>query len=134
MPVKNIPTDNGQGFITKCSDVLSAKEFIEAIRERYTHEESLSKVRYFMTDHSEVQDFKLSTEDIINLTKITNAACKKNPNVYLASVVPSSLGYGLVRMWLSYADDLIWKARLCRNRSDAEQWLREQIATDLTFT
>jgi len=133
MTVENVLTDNGQGLITVCSDDLDANEFIEAIRERYTPDENLQKVRYYITDHTKVHNFKLSTEDIITLTKITNAASRKNPNVCLASVVPSSLGYGLVRMWLGYADDLVWKARLCRSRTDAEQWLRDRIGAELTF-
>lgn len=133
MPVENISVDNGQGIITQCSGVLGAQEFITAISERYKPDEALRKIRYYITDHTGVEQFELSTEDIIELTKITTAASRKNPLVYLASVVPSRVSFGLVRMWHGYAYELAWPTRLCRSREEAEQWLREEISPDLTF-
>jgi hypothetical protein len=134
MPVENIRTDNGLGVITRCSGELATDEFTEAIRQRYTPDDALQKIRYFITDHTEVTQFQLSTHDIVALTKITVAASRKNPAIRLASVVPTDLGYGLVRMWHGYAYELAWKSRLCRTRAEAEQWLREEVDANLTFT
>ena len=133
MPVQNISTDNGLGMITLCSGTLAADEFKDAIRERYTPDEALQKIHYYITDHSNVDVFDLSTADIIDLTKITTLASRKNPNIFLASVVPSNLGYGIVRMWHGYAYEVPWKMQLCRSRKEAEQWLKGAIDATLTF-
>ena len=78
MPVQNISTDNGLGMITLCSGTLGAVEFKEAIRERYTSDEVLQKIRYYITDHSDVEVFDMSTAGIIDLTKTTTLATRKN--------------------------------------------------------
>jgi len=133
MPVENITADNGSGIITRCSGVLGADEFIRAIGERYTPDSVLQKVCYYITDHTGVVQFDMTTDDIIRLTEITTAASKSNPRIFLASVVPSDSSFGLVRMWHGYAYELAWQSRLCRSREEAEQWLREKLGPELTF-
>jgi hypothetical protein len=134
MPVENIITDNGLGVVTRCWGVLGAAEFIEAIRDRYTPDDALQRVRYFITDHTDVERFDIWADDIYALTKITTAASGKNPHIHLASVVPSEVGFGLVRMWHGYAHEVPWQFRLCRSRQEAEEWLRECIDVTLRFT
>ena len=126
MPVKNLRAENGLGIITECSGILRGDEFIDAIRERYTPADILQKIRYYITDHTDVEHFEMSTDDIVKLTEITVAASKINPNICLASVVPSDLGFGLVRMWHGYAYDLAWPSRMCRSRDEAIKWIREK--------
>lgn len=133
MPAENIRTDNGQGVITKCSGVLTATDFIRAIRERYRPEEALQRIRYYLTDHSDVTAFEMTADDIIKLTRITREASLKNPGICLATVVGDDLGYGIVRMWHGYAHEIAWRYRIFRGREDAEQWLREEVDAGLTF-
>lgn len=133
MPVQNITTDNGLGVVTRCWGVLGADEFLAAIRDRYTPDDALKRIRYFITDHTDVERFDIWADDIYALTKITTAASEKNPHIHLASVVPSEVGFGLVRMWHGYAHALPWQFRLCRSRLEAEGWLRECIDPDLSF-
>jgi hypothetical protein len=133
MPVDNHITDGGRGVITLCTGVLGRDEFIEAIRQRYEPKADLHKRLYFLTDHSGVTNFSMSSQDIVVLTQITKAASLLNPNIHLASVVPGDLAFGMVRMWTSYAEQFVWSFRMCRSRSEAEQWLRDEISTDLMF-
>jgi len=133
VPVENITTDNGLGIVTRCWGILGADEFIAAIRARYTPDEVLAKIRYFITDHTEVERFDMWTDDITVLTQISTAASRKNPDIFLASVVPDDLGFGLVRMWHGYAYELAWQLRLCRSRDEAERWLRNGIDANLRF-
>jgi hypothetical protein len=91
-------------------------------------------VRYIVTDHTAVERFEMDTDDIVELTRITTAASQRNPNIYLASVVPANLAFGIVRMWQGYAEErLAWEMRMCRSRSEAEDWLRKRVDGSLTF-
>jgi hypothetical protein len=133
MPVENIIADGGRGVVTLCTGVLGREEFITAIRRRYEPVSELHARQYFLTDHSGVTKFAMSSQDIVDLTRITRAASLVNPNVHLASVVPGDLAFGMVRMWRSYAEQFVWSFRMCRSRAEAEQWLRDEIGPDLIF-
>lgn len=133
MPVVNIATDGDLGVVTVCSGILTGEEFIEAIGSRYRPESDLRRRRYYLTDHSAVDRYELSREDIQQLSEITVAASLINPNICFASVAPSDLAYGLARMWQAYAEQLSWQMRMYRDRTEAEHWLREQVGANLTF-
>ena len=133
MPVENLIADDGRGVITLCAGVLGRDEFIAAIRQRYQPTSELRQRQYFLTDHSDVTAFAMSSEDIFELTQITRAASLVNPNVHLASAVPGDLAFGMVRRWGSYAAQLVWSFRMCRSRAEAEQWLRDEIGPDRMF-
>lgn len=133
MPYVNAITDQGQGIVTTCSGVLTAEEFIGAVSSRYEPPEHLRRVRYIITDHSAVDRFDMDGDDIYRLVLITSAAARINRDIHLVSVAPSDVGYGLVRIWRSYADQLPWAIGTCRSRADAERWLKEQLGSGLTF-
>lgn len=133
MPFVNEFTDQGHGIVTTCSGLLTAEEFMEAVSSRYEPPERLRQVRYIITDHSAVERFAMDGDDIFRLVQITSAAARINRDIHLVSVVPSDVGYGLVRIWRSYADQLPWAVGTCRTRADGERWLRNQVASSLTF-
>jgi len=133
MPVENLRTDGGQGVITICSGVLGAAEFIRAIRERCQPDAALRDVRYYITDHRAVTHFDMTSDDIVELTRISGGASLENPQICLATVVAGDLGFGIVRMWYGYAEGVAWRCRLFRDRAEAERWLREEVDAGLTF-
>ena len=134
MPGKNTFTDSGLGVISSFSGTLESDVFLQILKSRYSSEDTVRKLRYVITDHTAVEKFNISTEDIIKAVEISTAASKINTKICIASVTPNDLAYGLLRMWGSYADLLPWEYKNFKSISDAKNWLSTEIGLQLTFT
>jgi len=133
MPITNTNTDNGFGIITTLSGDISGEELVNAQKERYTSTKKLLLLKYILADFTNTKNLDISSNHILQCSDLSMSASKENPNIYIAAVMNSDLGYGLSRMWQAYTDDIPWNAKVFRTRNEAEDWLRNEIDVDLTF-
>lgn len=134
MPIINTYTDNGSGVITTLSGDVSGNELIAAQKERYSSTKKILLLKYILADFTNTKTLDLSSAHVLKCSNLSMSASKENPNICIAAVMNSDLGYGLSRMWQAYTDDIPWNANIFRTRSEAEDWLREEISNDLGFS
>jgi len=134
MPITNTITDNGSGVITTLTGDVSGDELISAQKERYSTTKKVLLLKYILADFTDANKLDLSSNHIMQCSDLSMCASNENPNICIAAVMNSDLGYGLSRMWQAYTDNIPWNAKVFRTRNEAEDWLREEIDTDLTFS
>ncbi len=134
MPIININTDEGFGVITTFTGDVSGDELITAQQERYSPIKKVLLLKYILADFTDTEKLDLSSNHVLKCSNLSMCASKENPNICIAAVMNSDLGYGMSRMWQAYTDDIPWNAKVFRTRPEAEQWLREVIDVDLTFS
>ncbi|MBU4317604.1 MAG: hypothetical protein KKF30_10045 [Proteobacteria bacterium] len=123
------------GLIVSWMGKINGDEVIQSYHERFSPLERLKKLRYIITDYTDMTDFELAPEDIKTIAGITNHAAQENRHVYAAAIMPTDISFGLARMFQFYADDDTtgWETLVTRTRKEAEDWLRENLRPDLTF-
>jgi hypothetical protein len=124
-----------QGLIITWSGEIKGTEVIQSYHERYAPEERLKKLRYILTDYTNMTDFNLAPRDIKIMAEITNQAARHNRVIHAAAIMPTDISFGLARMFQSYADDdtTRWHTLVTRTREEAEDWLRRNLTPDLNF-
>lgn len=134
MPITNTYTDNGFGVITTLTGDVSGDDLITAQKERYGSIKKILLLKYILADFTNTNKLDLSSEHVLQCNNLSMSASNENPNICIAAVMNSDLGYGLSRMWQAYTDDIPWNAKVFRTRSEAEDWLRNKIDVDLSFS
>lgn len=134
MPITNTNTDNGFGVITTLSGDVSGDELIAAQKERYSSTKKILLLKYILADFTNTNKLDLSSDHVLQCSDLSMCASKENPNICIAAVMNSDLGYGLSRMWQAYTDDIPWNAKVFRTRSEAEDWLHNEIDIELSFS
>jgi len=133
MPIINTNTDQGFGVITTLSGDVSGDELISAQKERYSSTKKILLLKYILADFTDTNKLDLSSSHVLQCSNLSMCASKENPNICIAAVMNSDLGYGLSRMWQAYTDDIPWNAKVFRTRDEAEDWLRTEIDVELIF-
>ncbi|MFV2059750.1 MAG: hypothetical protein ACC653_03640 [Gammaproteobacteria bacterium] len=134
MPIINTNTDNGFGVITTLTGNVSGDELITAQKDRYSSTKKILLLKYILADFSDTEKLDLCSNHVLLCSNLSKSASQNNPNICIAAVMNTDLGYGLSRMWQAYTDDIPWNAKVFRTRAEAEDWLREEIDVDLCFS
>jgi len=115
------------GFLTDYSGTVDNADIFSSAEERLAFLRNENKVKYFLSDFSDVDDFNVTPDAVMKLADITTKASKINSEIILVAIVPTDLMYGTGRMWQSYSNEANWKTYMARNRNEAEAWLKEHL-------
>ncbi len=118
--------DDGIGIEIVASDVVTGAEIIEAHKEIY-NKKNLQKQRYQIIDRSLCKEYLVSPEEVKKIAAIDKAASRNNPDIIIALISPSSLQFGMSRMWQAYVEDSGFSTEVFHDRESAEKWLKEQL-------
>ncbi|MBA3028828.1 MAG: hypothetical protein FP816_08455 [Desulfobacteraceae bacterium] len=135
MPYRIEYIENEGGLIVSWTGKIAADEVIQSYRDRFAPLERLKKLRYIITDYTEMEVFELKPEDIKIIAAISNHAAKNNRDLFAVAIMPKDFAFGLARMFQSYADDDTtgWHTLVTRTRKEAEEWLYGALSPDLKF-
>lgn len=124
------------GLITVWEGSVSGDELARSLYDRFSSIEKLKKLRYFITDHSNVSDFNVTSADIEKIAQLFKKTAKIANRPYGVAIGPKDIIYGLTRMWQVYASDDItgWHTHVVRTRKEAYDWLRSRLDKNLTFS
>ena len=127
MPYTATYVDDGKGLHKRGSGIVTGLElFSSALKE--SHDEARArKLRYGLTDFSEVTEMQVTTADIHRLVEMNRKLASFTPGALVAIVAPAPLPYAMARLWHTLSDDLGWKANVFHTRPDAIAWLRKQL-------
>jgi len=135
MPYKFDHVESEGGLIISWKDPVRGDEVIRSYEDRFAQPERLKRLRYIITDYTGVVDFTMTVMEVRRIARISNAAAPVNPHLYAVAVMPTSIAYGLARMFQAYADDdeTGWHTHVTRSRPEAEDWLRANLDDGLSF-
>ena len=118
--------DNGIGIEIIASGIVIGKEIIEAHKEIY-NEENLRKQKYQIIDRTHCTQYQVTSEEVERISEIDNNASEVNPNIILAVVSPTSLQFGMTRMWQAYLEEDRFVTKIFQDRKSADEWIKSQL-------
>ena len=118
--------DNGIGIEIIASGIVTGKEIIEAHKEIY-NEENLRKQKYQIIDRTHCTQYQVTSAEVQRISEIDNNASEANPNIILAVISPSSLQFGMTRMWQAYLEEDRFVTKIFQDRKSADEWIKSQL-------
>lgn len=131
MPYKLSIDSAGKGFITEYSGVLTTEEFVACTREKFIQGEEflsseyINSFTYSLSDLTEVSELAIDLDAIKNSANLSAQALELSRAGIMIVVAPTEVGYGLGRLWQTYADGTNNRVRLFRSRKEAEAWIAD---------
>jgi hypothetical protein len=118
--------DNGIGIEIIASEIVTGGQIIKAHKEIY-NQENLKKQKYQIIDRTNCLKYQVTSEEIEKIAEIDNKASEINPNIKIALVSPTSLQFGMSRMWQAYISDNRFVTRIFQDRKSADEWIKLQL-------
>jgi hypothetical protein len=115
-------TFNNHGVTAIFSGIITSQEIYDANTEILNHPDFLS-LRYQLCIFQNVNDFQISTHEMMLTAQRDIEASKTNKNVKVAIVTDSTLVYGLGRMYDAFADESDWQTEIFWKIEEARDWL-----------
>lgn len=118
--------DDGIGIEIVASEIVTGDEIISAHEEIY-NEENLKKQKYQIIDRTQCTEYRVSSEEVKKIAELDKAAAKSNPNIIIALVAPTTLQYGISRMWQAFVEESCFLTQIFRDRESADKWIEKQL-------
>jgi hypothetical protein len=118
--------DNGIGIEIIASGIVTGEEIIEAHKEIY-NEENINKQKYQIVDRTHCTEYQVFANEIEEISEIDNDAEKINPNIIIALVSPTTLQFGMTRMWQAYLNEDHFVTKIFQDRKSADEWIKTQL-------
>jgi len=119
--------ENDGGVFTTYTGTVTDDDMINSAKERLSLVENLNPIKYFFSDFTDVDNFKVTPSGVQAISTIATTASKINNDLLLVAIVPSDLEYGMGRMWQAYSDELNWKTYMARTKEEASEWLNKNL-------
>ncbi len=126
MPVNFSYTGDG-GVLVKSEGVLKGSEIKEANDIIYESPQKIREIKYQICDFLSMDDVSISKREIQQIAMQDKRASEINPNMLIAIVAKTDLGFGLSRMWEALAYESSLKTMVFREMSKARQWIKENL-------
>ena len=129
MPYKTEYLDGEGGVITTYWGTVTDDEVVKSGMEKTASIERVKTYRYILTDLSNVEEYRVSTQGIEENAKIASQFHTINSKVLLVFVLPTDVEFGMGRMWQVYADQAGVHSRVFRTRREADEWLKTKLGS-----
>ncbi len=115
------------GLIGVASGTLTGRELIDANRAVYETPEKTRAIKYQIHDYRRVEGSDVSVAEVRQLAALDQQAARVNPNIVVAVIHSSDVGFGLSRMWQAYTGEFPFISRVFRSMDEARAWVLEQL-------
>ena len=126
MPVTYAISDDGSRIDIRWSGVMTVSDGNALHESLNANSNAIARIQTCLNDFTAVTDVRLSSGDIRNLAAQDEMLSRLVPRLVMALVAPSTLTFGLNRMWETFSENTPWKTKVFRSRDEAEKWLEEQ--------
>lgn len=127
MPITVKVTDKGLGFLMKGEGLVTGKEILDGIDERFSSEEKIRRYVYGISDYTEVEDIEMSGADVKLVAEKDMQVAKINPNLVIAIAAPKDIMYGLSRMFEAHAYKTGWVIGVYRSLEEAQKSVLDNL-------
>lgn len=121
--------DNKQGVLIRAEGEVDGAEMVNVMHQIFSDEETIKNFRYGVVDYSEIETFDITHDQIFALSKIHIDASKINSNIVVGFAIKKPLVYGLVRIWMVYANITGWKVNIEKDLPTIRKWVKENLPT-----
>ena len=128
MPVHYEYIDNKQGVIITALGIVEGEEFINVIKELFSHKETIQNYKYGLVDYTQLDKFDISITQISELANIHIESSKLNPEIIVGFAIIKPVIHGLVRVWMAYATITGWRVNIKKTVPDIKRWIDSQLA------
>ena len=119
--------DNEQGIVFLCRGILHGQELINALAEMPLSK-AFKTLKYALIDETGVESIKITSKDVYDIVKYHRSlAVSLTEDAVVAIIAPSTLGYGLGRMWEALADDIGWVTKVFKTKNEATEWVKVKM-------
>ncbi len=101
MPYRMKKESNGQGVVVTFSGIVMGEE-MNKLHENLRTDKLLSKLRYQIFDFSQIEDIKVTFDELRSYAMHDAAGARKDPDKKLAIVIRKKLSSGLDSMFHAY--------------------------------
>lgn len=119
----------GTGVKLVCKGELRGKDLIKANSKLLSMpKETLASILYAIIDETEATLVRISTKEL----ERDAAQCKEmsradTAKTIVAVLAPSSIGFGLARMWEAFVRETDWILMSFQSKPETESWIRQQV-------
>lgn len=118
----------GAGVVFHCRGALTIKDLFDANNTLLADAAAVQKWRYAIVDLSESDSLDLSYDRAQTVVDHNERlAAEATQGVVIAIASPKDWTFGLARMWESLAERTGFEIRICRSRSEAEDWVSLRV-------
>ena len=125
--------DEGKGVLFTGSDILKPDEISAVKEEFFRFEDRTRQILYGLVDLNLVTGTSLTMDSIREFADIDKQLALLSPGALIAVIAPTDLLFGLSRMWEMMAAETQWNIHIFRSRTEAEDWLRGELAEQRQF-
>jgi hypothetical protein len=123
MPIRMKAIREGKGAEIALSGVVTAKEIMDASYEIYDVL-PLESQQFQLWDYTDVTELDATDKEIGEIAWVDRArADYRTSPLYVLSVQPTDLGFGLAAMYGVFSDHPNWITVRFRSRDEADSWL-----------
>lgn len=110
------------GVTVVFSGIITSQEIHDANTQILSHP-NFPSLKFQLCIFQSVDDFQISTVQIMHVAHRDIDASKINPDVKVAIVTDSSLVYGLGRMYEAFCNESEWQTEIFWKLEEAKAWL-----------
>jgi hypothetical protein len=118
--------EEGRGLLFTGTGLVTAPEIVQA--KKGLDSDRLKQIVYAICDLSEVEELRLSPDEIRAISRIDLELARIVPGAVVALVSPRADIYGLSRMWQVLVEDTGWVVAIFMSMDEAEKWVRSRTA------
>ena len=126
MPVSFSYIGDG-GILVKSEGDVKGREIKEINDIIYESAEKTKGISYQICDFQNASNVSISQTDVRQIARQDKKAFEINPEMLIAIVTSTDLGFGLSRMWESLANGSPFETKVFRNLKEAQHWIRENL-------
>ena len=120
--------DAGFGVFIEGRGIVSDEEYAEHMTANLT--EDMDKLRGYvwsLSDYSGASRIAIKPVTLARVASLSAAAAEQGVNAAVAVVVPSSVAYGLPRMFEVQASFTDWNVQTFKSLPEAVEWIRRTV-------
>jgi len=120
---------DSKGVVLTASGRTTGAEFLSITNELLDSAERTQHVRFALVDLSEVYEFDISADEVRQVAALVKKSIEFNFHAVIVAIVATQrVVLGLARMWELLVDWVGWRIRVCSSLSEAEDWIRDEMA------
>ena len=125
--------DGGKGVLWRASGTLTGEDLLSANNEMFSRNLLAEPYHYGLFDSTAVTEVKISADTMRENAVQDVSEARRMPKFVYAIYAKSDVTFGLGRMWETLIGESGWVTQTFRNRSDAVEWLKAQVAAKFGY-
>ena len=125
MPYNIEYRDEEGSVIVTYTGIVTDDDIDSSLTERLSCQERVEGYKYAITDCTNISDYKVTTNGMINAASKASKTEGVNKDVVAICIMPNNLEFGMARLWEGHVSQNDWNVRIVRNWDEANNFLND---------